>query len=79
MRLGKVSGPDGALKVKGVKSRLMGQEGNDWVGHETAFISTNLMKNGMDAYALGDSEPGHNWLLISRCCFFLRLPWHCLA
>jgi len=49
------------------------------VGHETAFISTNLMKNGMDAYALGDSEPGHNWLLISRCCFFLRLPWHCLA
>jgi hypothetical protein len=25
MRLGKVSGPEGALKVKGVKSRLMGR------------------------------------------------------
>jgi hypothetical protein len=27
MRLGKVSGPDGASKVKGVKSRLMGGVG----------------------------------------------------
>jgi hypothetical protein len=26
MRLGKVKGPDGASKVKGVKSRLMGEE-----------------------------------------------------
>ena len=57
MRLGKVSGPEGALKVKGVKSRLMRQDEDDCVGHATAIKSVNLMKNRMVAYAFGDNEP----------------------
>jgi hypothetical protein len=56
MRLGKVSGPLGALKVWGVKSRLMGRVvGVFWRCSTRWWLI--FMENREDAYPLGDMTP----------------------
>jgi hypothetical protein len=70
MRLGKVRGPEGALKVKGVNSRLMEKfvsRVGKW-GRQSDQIQ-NLMENRQNAYPLGDMPlvtPGEDPGSISR-------------
>jgi hypothetical protein len=51
-----VSGPEGALKVWGVKSRLMGGSSVLLGGVASKSVSI-LMENRQDAYPLSDKTP----------------------